>query len=185
MVVLIGLILGTGICALLAIRAPRLLHSAIWLAAASALTSVVLYLLGAPEVAVIELSVGAGLVTVLLVVAISMVRDEEVSWRSLIPRWLVVTLAGGAILLLAVLMFVEPVVRPAVTEPSFSVMLWQERSPDVLLQAVLLFVGALTVLGLLAEPPQREAVAVLEPEVEEDVEEDAPEGVKLEEELPA
>ena len=50
--------------ALQAIRAVPLLHSAVWLAAMSAMLAIVFYLLGATYVAVIELSVGAGLVTV-------------------------------------------------------------------------------------------------------------------------
>ena len=56
--------------ALQAIRAVHLLHSAVWLAATSAMLSILFYLLGAPYVAVIELSVGAGLVTVLFIFAI-------------------------------------------------------------------------------------------------------------------
>ena len=54
------LLLGAVVCAGMAVRA-RPLHAALWLAALSALISIVLYRLGAPEVAVIELSVGAGL----------------------------------------------------------------------------------------------------------------------------
>jgi len=63
------ILIGLGILAsaILAIRTKRLLISAIWLAVASALTAVMIYLLGAPQIAVIELSVGAGLVTVLFV----------------------------------------------------------------------------------------------------------------------
>ena len=45
-----------------AIRARRLLTSAIWLAGVSALISIVFYLFGARQIVVIELSVGAGLV---------------------------------------------------------------------------------------------------------------------------
>ena len=60
---------GILICAILAISSKRLLISAIWLAVTSALVALMIYLLGAPQVAVIELSVGAGLVTVLFVFA--------------------------------------------------------------------------------------------------------------------
>ncbi|MHB1482597.1 MAG: hydrogenase subunit MbhD domain-containing protein, partial [Bellilinea sp.] len=61
----------TIVCAILAVRASRLLVSALWLAATSALVALEMYLLGAPEIAVIELSVGAGLVTILFVFAIN------------------------------------------------------------------------------------------------------------------
>ena len=57
------LLLAAIVCAAMAVRA-RPLHAALWLAALSALIAIVLYRLGAPEVAVIELSVGAGLITV-------------------------------------------------------------------------------------------------------------------------
>ncbi|HEY6074696.1 MAG TPA: hypothetical protein VIV15_15250, partial [Anaerolineales bacterium] len=45
-----------------ALRAKALITSALWLAAVSAMTSILLFLYGAHSVAVIELSVGAGLV---------------------------------------------------------------------------------------------------------------------------
>ena len=67
------LLLGAIVCAYRAIVAKRILSSTIYLACVSALTSAVLYLLGAAQVAVMELSVGAGLVTVLLVYALSVV----------------------------------------------------------------------------------------------------------------
>jgi len=53
-----------------------LIASALWLAGVSALVSIMCYLLGAYAVAVIELSVGAGLVTVLFVFAISIAGEE-------------------------------------------------------------------------------------------------------------
>lgn len=61
------LLVGAIFCAYRAIVSKRILTSTIYLACISALVSAVLYLLGAPQVAVMELSVGAGLVTVLLV----------------------------------------------------------------------------------------------------------------------
>ena len=63
----------------------RLLISALWLAGTSALAALMMYRLGAPEVAVIELSVGAGLVTVLFVFAINIAGEDTPSVRSLVP----------------------------------------------------------------------------------------------------
>ena len=80
------IVLGCIICAFFAIRTRRLLISALWLAGCSALTALLLYLLGAPEIAVIELSVGAGLVTVLFVFAINIAGEETLPIRRLIPR---------------------------------------------------------------------------------------------------
>jgi uncharacterized MnhB-related membrane protein len=64
-------------CGLRAIHAQRLVAAALWLAAVSALNAVVLYEMGAREAAVIELSVGAGLVTVLFVFAIGIAGDGQ------------------------------------------------------------------------------------------------------------
>src|SRR5690349_5712869 len=86
--------------AIQAIRAPRLLISAVWLAAVSALLSIFLYNLGATTVAVIELSVGAGLVTVLLVFAISISGEETLDRQPSVPR----LAAGGLISALMVLL---------------------------------------------------------------------------------
>ena len=72
--------------AVMALRAPKLISSALWLAGSSALVAILTYLLGAPEIAVIELSVGAGLVTVLFVFAINVAGDETISVQALIPK---------------------------------------------------------------------------------------------------
>jgi len=69
---------GMLICAIQAIRAERLLVSALWLAGCSALLALAIGLLGAPEVGVVELSVGAGLVTVIFVFAISIAGEDRV-----------------------------------------------------------------------------------------------------------
>ena len=94
------IIIGMLLCAVMAVRTQRLLVSALWLAGASALVSLWMYILGAPEVAVIELSVGAGLVTVLFVFAIN-VAGEGVAppARDLLPRsvsWGLVIASTGA-----------------------------------------------------------------------------------------
>ncbi len=87
------LILAMIVFATQAIRAERLLHSAIWLAGVSALLAIVFYQLGAYQVAVIELSVGAGLVTVLFVFAIGMAGEGRIEVLS--PVVLRIQLANG------------------------------------------------------------------------------------------
>lgn len=138
-------------CALQALRTKHLLSAAIWLACCSALTAVVLFILGAPEVAVIELSVGAGLVTILFVFGIT-IAGEDAREPGTVAPWV---LAGGLALAVVGLIgwFVLPLneVGTAVTEPSFSVMLWETRGLDMLVQIGLIFAGVLGVLGILAE----------------------------------
>jgi uncharacterized MnhB-related membrane protein len=144
-------ILGAVTCAILAIRAPRLLVASLWLAALSALLSVFFYLMGAPRIAVIELSVGAGLVTVLLVFAIGIAGDEAAGQRPLIPR--PISWGLGFVVLLLMGWFVVPLVgAPApATEPSLASLLWQGRALDAWIQVVLIFAGVMGVLGLLTE----------------------------------
>jgi uncharacterized MnhB-related membrane protein len=141
------------VCAFQAVRGPRLLIAALWLAGASALTALMMYRLGAPEVAVIELSVGAGLVTVLFVFAINIAGEEpSPALRSLVPApvaWGVALCAVGlgAAMALPHLRTVSTIVQ---SEP-FATVIWERRSLDVLLQVVLIIGGVLAVLGLLAE----------------------------------
>lgn len=149
----VSLLIAAVFCAIQAIRAPRLLVAAIWLAGVSALVAVLLYLLGAHEVAVIELSVGAGLVTVLFVFAISLAGEETTRLPAIIPRPLAIGLVTASVLLLAWMLAPTDSPPAAADESSFTVVVWQERGADTLAQIVLIFAGVLGVLGILAEEP--------------------------------
>jgi NADH:ubiquinone oxidoreductase subunit 6 (subunit J) len=138
-------------CAYRALVTQRLLISSLYLACVSASVSALLYLLGAHQVAVIELSVGAGLVTVLMVYALSVVGDDAWDEISLLPKPLALGLVGFVIVLLGVMAF--PAVEPALETQSnvLTVVLWRERVLDVWVQIALIFSGVMGVLGLLAE----------------------------------
>lgn len=159
--------LGLLVCAWQAVRSPRLLHSALWLAGGSALTALLIYLLGAPEVAVIELSVGAGLVTVLFVFAINIAGEENLPAAPIVPRplaWFLVVVTIGLLGWLnrdVLIAFVG-------TTPGtgFTRVFWNDRQLDVYLQIVLIFTGVLGVLGLLAEIHPS---AAQPPKVEEEI----------------
>jgi uncharacterized MnhB-related membrane protein len=146
------IVIGMVICAIQAIRVHRLLFSALWLAGCSALVALLMYLIGAPEIAVIELSVVAGLVTVLFVFAINIAGDEAIAVHSLIPKPLAWILLGAAVLLLGWMVlpgFLSMSGIPA--EEGLAAVLWQDRNLDLMLQIVLIFAGVLGVIGLLAE----------------------------------
>jgi uncharacterized MnhB-related membrane protein len=144
---------GILACAILAISAKRLLISAIWLAITSALTALMLFLLGAPQIAVIELSVGAGLVTVLFVFAINIAGEEVIELRSALPLpvvWASIALASG-LLIFFILRSLGFVQFPAPTADAVAVsVLWQDRYLDFLMQVVLILAGVLGVIGLLS-----------------------------------
>lgn len=157
----IGLVaLGAIVCAVMALRTARLLVSALWLAGASALVAFLLYLLGAHEIAVVELSVGAGLVTILFVFAISVAGDEAMDIRTIVPRPLAIAL----VLLAAVAIGWFTLGQPGLTAPVAPTAgdaplvnaLWQQRGLDVLVQIVLIFGGVLGVVGLLADTKARQ-----------------------------
>ena len=145
-------VVGLLVCAYMAIRTGRLLSSALWLAGASALTALIMYMLCAAEVAVIELSVGAGLVTILFVFAINIAGDEAIEVRSLIP-WplalILVLVAAGLLIFMALPGMMG--VLPQAQLTGFVRTFWEDRSLDALLQIVLIFAGTLGMLGLLAE----------------------------------
>ncbi len=146
------------VCSLRAIRTGRLLISALWLAGASAAVAVLMYLLGAPEVAVIELSVGAGLVTVLFVFAINIAGDDPLPRRPAVPKPFSWVLIAGTVALLGWLTLSALRLPLPVPEASpFAEVVWQRRTLDVLLQVVLIFGGVLAVLGLLHEPTREAA----------------------------
>ncbi len=144
-------LLGTVFCAYRAIVATRILSATIYLACISALVSATLYLLGAVQVAVMELSVGAGLVTVLLVYALSVVGDDAIDPASVIPKPLAFGVVGLVVFLMGWMAF--PAMRTTVATDAFDLAdsLWQNRVLDVWIQIVLIFSGVMGVLGLLSE----------------------------------
>jgi NADH-quinone oxidoreductase subunit J len=150
-VLFLALTVAMLLCAFMAFRAKQLIVSALWLAGCSAILSILMYLLGAYVVAVIELSVGAGLVTVLFVFAISIAGDETIEIKSIIPRPIALIIALVSIVLLGFMTISSLATLPATTEPTFSEVLWQQRGLDMLVQSGLLFAAVIGMLGLLAE----------------------------------
>lgn len=144
-------LLGAIVCAYRAIVSKKILTAAIYLACISALVSAVLYLLGAAQVAVMELSVGAGLVTVLLVYAVSVVGDDVLDPASVVPKPLAFLMVGIVTILLGLMAF--PAVEKNVDTSSLalSIALWKNRVLDVWIQIALIFSGVMGVLGLLSE----------------------------------
>lgn len=138
-----------------AIRAHSLIASALWLAADSALLALMFYMLGALLAAVIELSVGAGLVTVLFAFAIGIAGENYRVLRSNVPKIVSALLVTAVLLLL--FWFIRPfeeliqVTQDPQLLPNVSEVIWNQRGLDILIQIIVIFAGVLGLLGLLAE----------------------------------
>jgi uncharacterized MnhB-related membrane protein len=146
------LIVAQLFCAYFAIIAKRILSATLYLAGTSVIVSAILYQLGAYQVAVIELSVGAGLVTVLLVYAVSVVGDDTLDPVSVIPKPFAFILIGAIVIFLGWMIHPLIQVNGMMSGTSdLSYVLWQQRVLDVYIQIALIFSGVLGVLGLLSE----------------------------------
>lgn len=144
--IILALLVLILICGLGAMRAPRLLNAALWLAAVSGLMAVLFYTVDAWMLAVIELSVGTGLVTVFMVFAITMIGDEHES-SHIKPLPLTLIFLTLLLLIFATVPFL-PDVKQRIAQ-TFSIILWENRGLDVLLQVALIFAGIIGILGVL------------------------------------
>ena len=144
-------LLGAVFCANRAIVSKKILSATIYLACISALVSAVIYVLGAAQVAVIELSVGAGLVTVLLVYAVSVVGDDALDPPSVVPKPLAVGVIGLVSIVLGWMAY--PAISVSFERGSIDLAasMWRSRVLDVWIQMTLIFSGVMGVLGLLSE----------------------------------
>jgi hypothetical protein len=98
-----------------------------------------------------ELSVGAGLVTVLLVYAVSVVGDDAMDPASVIPKPLAFVLVGLVAVLLGWMAFPALRTSAGIGSVELASALWQNRVLDVWIQIALIFSGVMGVLGLLSE----------------------------------
>ena len=133
------------------VRTQHLLTAALWLAGVSVLLAVLFFRLGATQVAVVELSVGAGLVTVMFVFAISMAGEEFTTAWANVPRVLAAALAAMIVMLLSMMTLPLNVPPVETVEKPLAQVFWEDRGLDVLVQVILIFSGVLGLIGLLAE----------------------------------
>lgn len=160
------LVIAVIYCAFQVMNSAKLLNVTIWLAFTSALVAILIFRLGAPHVAVIELSVGAGLVTVLFVFAFSIVGEATFDETTLIPRPLVWFLILVVAFVIGWYVFPLPETLTFPITIPFGRMLWEQRGLDVIAQIVLIFSGVMGLIGLLAEPKRIQAW--IEPQLSEE-----------------
>lgn len=148
--VLLGLMLVFFVAAIIL---RDLLRSAIALAVGSAVLAIILFQLKAPYAAVFELSIGAGLIMVLFISAISLTRREKPEAEEkkkspllVIPLLLLVGVALSSIIA-AVVVFRSGIL-PAPGGGGFSQTLWQVRWLDILGQLGIILAGVLAIAAL-------------------------------------
>ncbi|MGF1507445.1 MAG: NADH-quinone oxidoreductase subunit J [Anaerolineae bacterium] len=143
------------VCAVLALGAKRLLVSVTALVGVSASLSLMLYLLGAPMLAGVELCVCSGLIAVLLVFTLNLVGEEQVERRPVLPVMVAVGLLLAVVAALVYL--VQPLASSDLAGPTspLAQTLWHDQAANTLLQIVLIFAGLISVLGLLPEIKER------------------------------
>jgi NADH-quinone oxidoreductase subunit J len=135
-----------------------LVRAALGLAITSILLTIVMFLLGAGLAAVFELSVCAGLITVVFVSTIAMTRpyshDQLMEKTRLRMRryWLlpVILVAVGAALALLSLGAPDPKATPGAVQDARQV-LWGSRQTDLVGQVLVIFAGAFGVIVLFKE----------------------------------
>ena len=143
----------TVIMALSTVMGRSLLRAAMSLAITSALLSVLIFRLGSPLAAVLELSVCAGLITAIFVSAISMTKPLthkeilQVS-KDKLKRYIylpiILIIVGIALVLLKTRQdFIT--VQAVPQEPDVRAILWNFRRLDLLGQVIILIAGALGV----------------------------------------
>ena len=145
------------VAAVWTVLARGLVGAAIGLAVTSVVLSVLLFQMHAPWAAVFELSVCAGLITVIFVSAVALTQAQSPEERAMAThnRWkrylalpVLLVVVAAALVWLGV-----PDVPPSRTmgEPAVGETLWRLRPTDVLGQLLILVIGVLGVVVLFKE----------------------------------
>ncbi|MCX5975596.1 MAG: hypothetical protein NTV33_01885 [Coprothermobacterota bacterium] len=140
------------IFALLAIFLKDNLLSILSLAAVSALLAIVFFQLQAPVAGVFELSVGAGLITVLAVLTISFIQTKHEKAQSGALLWALVGLAAVSILFFLFQLFSPGAFSPTLAESGWNdvgLVLWNARAFDLFPQVLIVLAAILGILALL------------------------------------
>jgi NADH-quinone oxidoreductase subunit J len=147
--VLLGLLvlLTIGCCVF-----KDLLYVAVSLAATSAILALILFQFGANIAGVFELSVCAGLITVLFVATVSLTKDSDMKVETRLPSYFVplfvlifIGVSYCVVQWLARSVLVAGAPHPSGTFPK---VFWEMRSSDILGQVALLLAGVFGILAL-------------------------------------
>jgi NADH-quinone oxidoreductase subunit J len=149
---LIFLLCGLVLCSILAVFFNDLLKSAIALAGASVFLALAFFRMGATYVGVFELSVVAGLITVLFISTISLTKhtgevNENRLTRILFPVFFVCVVLVD-LLVMGQLTGIVNVLPGTPDTAGFSQVFWGQRSFDLIAQVAIILAGVFCVLAL-------------------------------------
>ncbi len=129
-----------------------LLYVAVALAASSAILSIVLFHFDANIAGVFELSVCAGLITVLFIATVSLTKDSDMKTETRLPMYFIplfVLIFIGIDVF--VMQWMARSILPGGVPPqtgSFQQVFWEMRSSDILGQVALILAGVFGILSL-------------------------------------
>lgn len=155
--VIIILLAGLVAAAICCVILRDLLKASIALAGLSAILSIIMFILKAPLAAVFELSVCAGLITVIFVSAVSMTRvrskDEAAEMAkarrkrfALLPVMLIVLLCAALILIWPHISALIPYAGVPIGSQTEQNIFWNQRQADLIGQIVIILAGVFGVL---------------------------------------
>ncbi len=152
MILQTALLIGLVIFSVLAIALKDLIRSAISLAVASLLLGIIFFRMNAPYAGVFEISVVAGLITVLFILTIALTKTgDEVRESKLVdvvfPIVFVAFLVIDALVMKGLLGKVPALASGAETG-SFGDALWRGRTLDLVGQIAVILAGVFAVLAL-------------------------------------
>lgn len=161
MTILIILLAAMVVSAVLCVIVRNLLKAAIALALTSAILTVVMFILNAPLAAVFELSVCAGLITVVFVSAISMTKPhsrEEIAAkvkerlkRFIYLPFIILVLLVAMLVVLWPYMDFSQVIKTGGAGSQVREVLWNNRQVDILGQIVIILTGVFGIVVLFKE----------------------------------
>ncbi len=165
MTIALAALVGLLILAALWTMQASILRAVLGLALVSVLTTLLIFVMGAPLAGAFELSVCAGLITVVFASTVSMIRPAEpaAQGRRRLRQLGRVALAGAVLAVaagVALLMHLHGAARlappPAVASPGTQEVLWSVRRLDLVGLLAIVLVGVFGVVVLFKEQPDKE-----------------------------
>ena len=148
----IALLCGIVLFSVLAVLAKDLIKAAVSLAVASLLLGILFFLMGAPFAGVFEISVVAGLITVLFMLTIALTKTEgEVreskAVRIVFPLFFIAFIVIDILVMKGLLPKIHALAGGAETG-TFGDVLWKQRTFDLVGQLAVILAGVFAVLAL-------------------------------------